>query len=72
MFTVCVGLVFRGKYVQFPIICPLQYSININTVGFTAYLHSETQEYKRITSNVHFLSDRKSVFISLSVFWASG
>ncbi len=32
MFTVCVGLVFRSKYVQFPIICSLQYSININTV----------------------------------------
>ena len=32
MFTVCVGLVFRSKYVQFPIICFLQYSININTV----------------------------------------
>ena len=33
MFTVCVGIVFRSKYVQFPIICSLQYSININTVG---------------------------------------
>ena len=32
MFTVYVGLVFRSKYVQFPIICSLQYSININTV----------------------------------------
>ena len=32
MFTVCVGLVFRSKYVQFPIICSLQYSININTI----------------------------------------
>ena len=32
MFTVCVGLVFRSKYVQFPIICSLLYSININTV----------------------------------------
>ncbi len=33
MFTVCVGLVFCSKYVQFPITCiPLQYSININTV----------------------------------------
>ena len=32
MFTVCVGLVFRSKYVQFPIICSLQYSININIV----------------------------------------
>ncbi len=32
MFTVCVGLVFRRKHVQFPIICFLQYSININTV----------------------------------------
>ena len=32
MFTVCVSLVFRSKYVQFPIICSLQYSININTV----------------------------------------
>ena len=32
MFTVCDGLVFRSKYVQFPIICSLQYSININTV----------------------------------------
>ena len=32
MLTVCVGLVFRSKYVQFPIICSLQYSININTV----------------------------------------
>ncbi len=32
MFTVCVGLVFGSKYVQFPIICSFQYSININTV----------------------------------------
>ncbi len=32
MFTVCVGLVFRSKYAQFPIICSLQYSINFNTV----------------------------------------
>ncbi len=32
MFAVCVDLVFRSKYVQFPIICSLQYSININTV----------------------------------------
>ncbi len=32
MFTVCVGLVFRSKYVQFSIICSLQYSKNINTV----------------------------------------
>ncbi len=32
MFTVCVGLVFCSKYVQFPIICSLQYSINFNTV----------------------------------------
>ena len=43
MFTVCVGLVFRSKYVQFPIICSLQYSININTVGVDPHsdlLHS--------------------------------
>ena len=44
MFTVCVGLV------QLLVICSLQNSININTVEltplrFTAYLHSETQEY---------------------------
>ncbi len=32
MFTVCVGLEFRSKSVQFPIICSFQYSININTV----------------------------------------
>ncbi len=32
MFTVCVGLVFCSKCVQFPIICSLQYSINFNTV----------------------------------------
>ncbi len=32
MFTVYVGLVFRSKYVQFPVICSLQYSVNINTV----------------------------------------
>ncbi len=32
MFTVCVGLVFRSKSVHFPIICFLQYSININWV----------------------------------------
>ncbi len=32
MFAVCAGLVFCSKYVQFPIICSLQYSININTV----------------------------------------
>ena len=30
----CMGWprVFRSKYVQFPVICSLQYSININTV----------------------------------------
>ena len=32
MFTVCVGLMFHTKYVQFLIICSLLYSININTV----------------------------------------
>ena len=32
MFTVCVDLALRSKYVQFPFICSLQYSININTV----------------------------------------
>ncbi len=32
MFTVYVGLVFRSKFVQFPVICSLQYSININIV----------------------------------------
>ncbi len=32
MFTVCVDLVFRSKYVRFPIICSPQYSINTNTV----------------------------------------
>ncbi len=32
MFIVYVGLVFCSKYVQFPVICSLQYSININTV----------------------------------------
>ncbi len=32
MLTVCVGLVFCSKYVQFPIICSLPYIININTV----------------------------------------
>ncbi len=32
MLTVCVGLVFRSKYVQFYIICSPQYSINIITV----------------------------------------
>ena len=32
MFTVCVSLVFRSKYVQLTIICYLQYSISINTV----------------------------------------
>ena len=37
MFTVCVGFVFRSKYVQFPIICPLQYSKNINTVEVDPY-----------------------------------
>ncbi len=42
MFTVCVGLVFRSKYVQFPIICSLQYSININTVEVDP--HSEAAE----------------------------
>ncbi len=50
MFTACVGLVFRSKYLQFSTICSLQYSININTVELDphsdllhAYLHSETQ-----------------------------
>ena len=32
MFTVCLGLVFRSKYVQFLIICSLQYSLNFITV----------------------------------------
>ena len=32
MFTVRDGLVVCSKYVQFPIICSLQHSININTV----------------------------------------
>ncbi len=32
MFTVCAGLVFRSKYVRFPVVCSVQYSININTV----------------------------------------
>ncbi len=32
MFTVCVGLMFRSKYMQFPVIFFLQYSININIV----------------------------------------
>ncbi len=32
MFTVCVGLMFCSKHVQFPLISSLQYSININTV----------------------------------------
>ena len=32
MFTVCVGHVFGSKYVQFRIVCLLQYSIKINTV----------------------------------------
>ncbi len=46
MFTVCVGLVFRSKYVQFPIICSLQYSINISTVEVDPHpdLDGETQE----------------------------
>ena len=32
MFTVCVGLVFCSKYVQFSVIYSLQYSININAI----------------------------------------
>ena len=32
MFIVRVGLVFRSKYVQFPVICSFQYSMNINIV----------------------------------------
>ena len=32
MFTVCVDVVFGDNYVEFYIICSLQYSININTV----------------------------------------
>ena len=50
MFTVCVGLVFRSKYVQFPIICSLQYSININTVEVDPtqiYCIFATQEYRQ-------------------------
>ncbi len=39
MFTVCVVLVFRSKYVQFPVICSLRFSININTVEVD--LHSD-------------------------------
>ncbi len=38
MFTVCVGLMFRSKYVQFTISCSLQYSININTVKVDPHL----------------------------------
>ena len=40
MSTVCVGLVFGNKYVQFCIICSLQYSINLNTVEVDLHLDS--------------------------------
>ena len=64
MFTVCVGLVFRSKYVQFPIICSLQYSININTVGvdpplrFTAYRPSAgwVKRYKKFVLSVAYFA----------------
>ena len=39
MFTVCVGLVFRSKYVQFLIISSVQYTINNNTVEVDPHLH---------------------------------
>ncbi len=32
MFTVCVGLMFCSKCMQFLVICSLQHNININTV----------------------------------------
>ena len=62
MFTVCVGLVFRSKYVQFPIICSLQYSINISTVVVDPHsdlLHICIVKPKNIAGNIkeNFLYD---------------
>ena len=37
MFTVCVGLVFSGKYVQFQIICTLSCGIIVDTFKVTLY-----------------------------------
>ena len=41
MFTVCVGFVFGSKYMQFRIICSLQYTININTVDVDPHSHTQ-------------------------------
>ncbi len=51
MFTVCVDLVFRSKYVQFPIILlsPVQHKHQYCI--FAAYLHSETQKYTDYNNN---------------------
>ena len=60
MFTVCAGLVLRSKYVLFPIICSLQYSININTVEVDPHsdlLHIcivKPKNYILYVTNEHF------------------
>ena len=67
MLTVCVGLVFRSKYVQFPINCSLQYSININTVEVDPHsdlLHicivkPKNREFKQVT----FLTTRTTAVL---------
>ncbi len=42
MYVAFIGSVFRSKYVPFPIICSLQFSVNINAVeidGYSDLLH---------------------------------
>ena len=59
MFTVCLGLVFRSKYVQFPIICSLQYSININMVEVDPHsdiLHTCIVKPKNTMGDVYYQS----------------
>ncbi len=61
MFTVCVCLVFHSKYVQFPIICSLQYNININPVEVDP--HSDSLHVKKLTPVVNNRRNNKWQFI---------
>ena len=69
MYSVCVGLVFGSKYVQFPIICLLQSIIFINTAAVD--LHSDSLQNgivkvqnPRIVKNIiaHLDFDKKYIF----------
>ena len=67
MFTGCVDLVFFNKYVQFPIICSLQYSININTIEVEPHsdlLHICTVKPKN-TTYISSKSNHQMVLMTL-------